>query len=199
MYNLILIFIILSLILNFLLIFSRKPGLTILFFILIVICLSCLLFLLTLEFLAFILFYIYIGGIMVLSLFFVMMVGDFYPMNYFKTVIPGVLELNIRFIIVLFCFSIGCFFILTMFKLSLCGYSGIQYFFFVNSLNYITDIAILGFLLFNCYIYELIIVCFLLLVTLIGPINLIFFKPYLYKRQVIAVQINKFPLISLRK
>jgi NADH:ubiquinone oxidoreductase subunit 6 (subunit J) len=77
----------LIIILGLCLIFSKNPGYTIILFMVIILCLVCLLFKYSVEFFAFILFYLYIGGILVLFLFFIMMVGDFYPKNYNKTII----------------------------------------------------------------------------------------------------------------
>ncbi len=184
-------FVILGLSVN--LICSTVPGITVLLFILIIISLSCLLFFLSLEFFAFILFYIYIGGIMVMFIFFIMMLGDTYPTNYNKQINlePKSYYKHRLFIlnsILLMIYFISFFLIQVLNQNQNCENT---YTFFLSNVVVYNDITIISYTLFNFFFVDLFLVGFLLLVAMIGPINLILYLSDNFRQQKSATQINR--------
>lgn len=141
---------------SFCIIFSNKPGFTILFFIIIVMIQSSWLFFLTLEFLAFSLFYIYIGGIMVLFIFLVMMLGDFYPRNFMRKKFQMANKLIwFSYICISLLFCIFFLYIILYFWNANIFISKniLSYTHYISSLSVYNDLTLLGHLLFNFFFF----------------------------------------------
>lgn len=131
--------------------FSKKPGYTIIYFISLVLLLSIILFFLSLEFLAFSLLYIYVGGIMVLFIFLIMMLGDFYPTFYRKQ--SKITKFSLPFLHFVFtCIFYSIYLYFFTFNYTIDYYVTLPYVDYFAFITYETDIISLSIYLFHFFL-----------------------------------------------